>query len=99
MTFAQSLKSFSVRSWHVRASAFGLPANWQSQAIQIVVMPQNGLEQMAGGYEDSETIRIETDAKVELNHLVQFDGKKYRVQDVRTSAFSPTRTATLIVSP
>lgn len=99
MSFAKSLQSFSVKSWNVRAAAFGIDALHNGSPIRLVVMPLSDAEQMGGGYEASETVRAECVAALQVNDRVQFDGKNYRVEDVRKSQFSQTRVATLIVSP
>jgi hypothetical protein len=99
MSFATSLRSFSNKSWLTRSAAFGINALLNGAPVRIVLLPENEMEQMSGGYEPSESVKIEIKEKLRINDRIQFDGKNYRVQDIRESAFSPTRTATIVVSP
>lgn len=99
MSFATSLRSFSENSWITRSAAFGIDALVNGNPARVVLLPENAMEQMGGGYEQSESLKIEVREKLRINDRVQFDGKIYRVQDIKESTFSPTRTATIVVSP
>jgi hypothetical protein len=94
-SFATALKSFSGRSAATRLAAFGADATWGSATIRVVVLPSLDLEQMDGGFEPNETIKIETAAALKLQDVVTIGGKNYYVESTKASTHSHTITANL----